>query len=337
MKKILSTILFSLLILPTSVFGQTEATVSKTVTSYRGVKDVDSKVIKKSSESNSLNVLLQVSLINAGYNSGEPDGVIGSKTIKAIKSLQSDFGLLPDGVFGSVTASSLRDFSDRFPNQKVSEVKRILPKEFAQFKNELNNSKNQLTSSKNTLNGMGKLQLPITPKGVLTYVLSKNQPTSIENSSSSSVGSLIAKLTNKPKSNNNSTGSTSTVVSPGGGSVAQESMQLNTNFSCVTTGEHTEYCNVDLPANTKANKSYYCRGVNCEVLGLTNKPSTSVESYKLPTNFTQNIDFSQKSEWGEPVVFDKETGKPTIYLRDHGSDPNNGQRNLSVIFVDLVK
>src|SRR3989344_1351027 len=82
-KKYLGTIMLIAFMLPVAVSGQTEATVSKTITKYVGVKNVDSKVIKKSSDSNSLNVLLQVGLINVGYNPGEPDGIVGFKTTQA--------------------------------------------------------------------------------------------------------------------------------------------------------------------------------------------------------------------------------------------------------------
>ncbi|MBP6865929.1 MAG: peptidoglycan-binding protein [Candidatus Pacebacteria bacterium] len=348
-KKYVSIILLIAFMLPVVVFAQTEATVSKTITKYTGVKNVDSKVIKKSSDSNSLNVLLQVGLTNAGYNPGEPDGVVGTKTIQAIKNLQKDFGISADGVFGANTATALRIFSDRFPNQKVSQVKNILPEEFTDFKSELKQSNRQVKVTKNDLVGVTKLQLPTTPKGVLTYVLSKNQPGAEEyNNSSSVVGSLVSSLTKKPKLNTSSTRSTDTnIINPGGVSNSSSSV-LDTNFggssaaanstyTCVTTSEHTEQCTATpLPGESSSN-SYYCRGSNCEVLGLSNRPTESVEEYAAPTNIDRSIDFNEVATFGEPVVFDKKTGQPIIFLKDYGYDPKNGKRNLSVIFVDLAK
>src|SRR3989339_138741 len=345
-KKYVSIILLAVFMLPAIVFAQTEATVSKTITRYTGVKNVDSKVIKKSSDSNSLNVLLQVGLINAGYNPGEPDGVVGSKTIQAIKSLQKDLGISADGVFGANTATSLRDFSDRFPNQKVSEVKKFLPEEFADFKSGLKQSNKKVAVTKKDLVGVTKIQLPTTPKGVLTYVLSKNQPGVEEfNNSSSAVGSLVSSLTKKPKLNTTGTRSNDiNIINPGSVTNSNSSAVLNTNFggssavanstyTCVTTSEHTEQCTATSLSGENSNNSYYCRGSNCEVLGLTNRPTESVEEYAAPANIDRSIDFNEKATWGEPVVFDKKTGQPTIYLKDYGYDPKNGKRNLSVIFV----
>jgi len=349
-KKYVSIILLIAFMLPVVVFAQTEATVSKTITKYTGVKNVDSKVIKKSSDSNSLNVLLQVGLTNAGYNPGEPDGVVGSKTIQAIKNLQKDFGISADGVFGANTATALRIFSDRFPNQKVSQIKNILPEEFAVFKSELKQSNKQGKVTKNNLVGITKLQLPTTPKGVLTYVLSKNQPGAEEsNNSSSIVGSLVSSLTKKPKLNTSGTRSTDTnIINPGGVAISGSYSELNTNFggssaaanstyTCVTTSEHTEQCTATSLSGESSSNSYYCRGSNCEVLGLSNRPAESVEEYAAPANIDRSIDFNEMATFGEPVVFDKKTGQPIIYLKDYGYDPKNGKRNLSVIFVDLAK
>ncbi len=349
MKKYLSTIILGLFLLPTIVFGQTESTVSKTITSYRGVDNVsDSKVIKKSSDSNSLNVLLQVGLINAGYNPGEPDGVVGPKTIQAIKKLQKDLGIKSDGVFGPATASALRMFSDRFTNQKVSDVKSVLPDEFADFKNKLKQNSKQVASNKNSFIGITNFQLPTTPKGVLTYVLSKNQPGAegSNNNSSSFVGSLVASLTKKPKTNFGTSQSNTINITAGGNTITGSS-EFNTNFegssdpanskyTCVTTSEHTEECtNTSLSGGSS--NSYYCRGPNCEVLGLTNKPGESTEEYMAPTEIDRSIDFNEMATFGEPVAFDKKTGQPIIFLKDYGDDPKNGKRNLSVIFVDLKK
>lgn len=62
--------------------------VTKTVASeYTYYKDFSKEDIKK----------IQTHLNDLGYSCGEADGVIGSKTIKAIKSIQDDNKLISDG------------------------------------------------------------------------------------------------------------------------------------------------------------------------------------------------------------------------------------------------
>lgn len=347
-------LILTLLLAPILSNAQTESTVSKVFTSYKGIQNENTKAIKKDTTSNSLGVLLQVSLINAGFNPGEPDGVVGIKTTQAVKQLQTAFGLKSDGVFGPATAKALRDFSDQFPGQKVTEVKNVAPKEFVSFKASL---KPQKIAKKTPLDNssFGAVpQIPSTPKGVLTYVLSKNQPntTPYTVSQNSLVGQIVANASKKPKLATTNTKNTNSLVNPGGVFSNNSNAQLNTNFNdssltansryeCTQTSEHTEYCRlVPLSGETAPEETeltYYCRGENCEVLGLANRSSSENEEYTAPSNFSQGIDFSRKSEWGEPVAFDKKTGKPTIYLRDHGYDPKNGKKNLSVVFVDLAE
>ncbi len=357
MKKFAPTIalIATLLLTPAFSSAQTEATVSKVLTSYKGLKNENTKAIKKDTASNALGVLLQVSLINAGFNPGEPDGVVGGKTTQAVKQLQTAFGLQSDGVFGPATAKALRDFSDQFPGQKVTEVKNVAPKEFASFKASL---KPQKVAKKTPLDNssFGTVpQIPSTPKGVLTYVLSKNQPDKgmLTIGSNSLVGQIVANASRKPKlATTSNTKNTTSLVNPGGVASNNDSAELDTNFNssslsansryeCTQTSEHTEYCRaVSLSGETNSEETettYYCRGENCEVLGLANRSSSENEVYIAPTEFSKGIDFSQKSQWGEPVAFDKKTGKPIIFLRDHGYDPKNGKKNLSVVFVDLAE
>ena len=51
---------------------------------------------------------LQKALLARGYNIGEPDGLIGSKTRDAIKTEQSKLGLTPDGRAGQKVLRALQ-------------------------------------------------------------------------------------------------------------------------------------------------------------------------------------------------------------------------------------
>ena len=50
---------------------------------------------------------VQKKLNKCGYSCGTADGVIGNKTIKAVKKYQKDNGLTADGVIGNATLKSL--------------------------------------------------------------------------------------------------------------------------------------------------------------------------------------------------------------------------------------
>ena len=50
---------------------------------------------------------VQKKLNNCGYNCGTADGVIGTRTIRALKNYQKDNGLTADGVIGKATLKSL--------------------------------------------------------------------------------------------------------------------------------------------------------------------------------------------------------------------------------------
>lgn len=50
---------------------------------------------------------VQLRLIELGYDPGAADGIMGSKTVSAIKQFQSDNGLTPDGVVGYQTRQKL--------------------------------------------------------------------------------------------------------------------------------------------------------------------------------------------------------------------------------------
>lgn len=50
---------------------------------------------------------IQLRLIQLGYDPGTPDGIMGGKTVSAIKRFQSDNGLIPDGIVGYQTRQKL--------------------------------------------------------------------------------------------------------------------------------------------------------------------------------------------------------------------------------------
>lgn len=66
-----------------------------------------SKVILKVGSSGEITRWLQTKLNQLGFNCGSADGVFGSCTLQAVKSLQSQYGLASDGVVGTNTWTKL--------------------------------------------------------------------------------------------------------------------------------------------------------------------------------------------------------------------------------------
>lgn len=56
---------------------------------------------------------LQVRLLEMGYDAGRADGVFESKTERALRGFQRDYGLSPDGTFGPATMRALRQLGRR--------------------------------------------------------------------------------------------------------------------------------------------------------------------------------------------------------------------------------
>ncbi|NKQ53284.1 N-acetylmuramoyl-L-alanine amidase [Amycolatopsis sp. K13G38] len=56
---------------------------------------------------------LQDRLTELGYDAGRPDGLFGSRTEKALRSFQRDYGLVIDGICGPATVRALRQLSPR--------------------------------------------------------------------------------------------------------------------------------------------------------------------------------------------------------------------------------
>ena len=67
------------------------------------------EVLRYGSEGNGV-LLAQLALKRAGYYKGEFDGVFGTRTLNAVRRLQTAEGLAPDGVYGKKTAERAEPF-----------------------------------------------------------------------------------------------------------------------------------------------------------------------------------------------------------------------------------
>ncbi len=67
---------------------------------------LDPPTVKKGSKGDAVRMLQQI-LTDFGYSSDAVDGDFGSKTEKAVKDFQTDFGLVVDGVVGPNTWAAL--------------------------------------------------------------------------------------------------------------------------------------------------------------------------------------------------------------------------------------
>ena len=67
----------------------------------------------------SQNKIIQQRLKNWGYYTGAVDGILGPKSIAAIKKFQKANGLVADGIVGPKTAAKLRRMNSEFDSRAI--------------------------------------------------------------------------------------------------------------------------------------------------------------------------------------------------------------------------
>jgi hypothetical protein len=94
-----------------------------TVSVHPGVQ-----VVKMGSEG-ALTKETQINLNKLGFDSGDPDGIAGTKTVEAIKDFQAKYGLSVDGIAGRDTLAKLKELAaEKAVEVKEEAEKKDLPK-----------------------------------------------------------------------------------------------------------------------------------------------------------------------------------------------------------------